>query len=199
MTSRDSLPVIGLIGPAQSGKDSVGAVLVEEFGYTRISFADAVRDVALAINPIVGLTFRPPAVRVERVSTLVEALGWEEAKQTPEVRHLLQRIGTEAGRNILGPDVWVEVAARKADDLCGFGQPGPPFVFTDVRFENEVSLVREFDGYVVRVQRPGFEPLDHLSDNSLDPDAVSDYTIDNSGDLDALAVEVRSMMEDLTS
>ena len=41
--------LIGLYGPPRSGKDTVAQFLVEEDGFTRLSFADALRDIAYAL------------------------------------------------------------------------------------------------------------------------------------------------------
>ena len=45
--------ILGLVGRKQSGKDTFAQRLVEEHGYTRLAFADPLKAVALAANPIV--------------------------------------------------------------------------------------------------------------------------------------------------
>src|SRR5581483_2011292 len=98
-----SSALLGLMGYAQAGKDTVAKLLVEEFGFTRIAFADALREALYALNPLIP--FEGDHVRLR---WLIDASGWEEAKvRHPEVRELLQRLGTESGRNVLGADVWV--------------------------------------------------------------------------------------------
>src|SRR5690606_2560032 len=47
-------PHIGLMGYARSGKDTAGAMLHADLGYRRVSFADPVREMALALDPIIG-------------------------------------------------------------------------------------------------------------------------------------------------
>lgn len=168
-------PIIALSGYARSGKDTAAAVLLER-GWTRVSFADKLRDFLLAVNP--------PIVHLGReyqLARLVDAYGWEHVKDSYEqVRPLLQRTGTDAGRAILGQNVWVDAIMG---DL-----PAGPVVFTDCRFPNEAAAAREHGGIVVRIDRPGTGPAVasdgtvHVSETSLD-DYEFDYRITNGGSL----------------
>lgn len=60
-------------------------------------------------------------------------------------RIMLQQLGTEWGRNI-DKDIWVKAALRKARSL-------DKCVITDVRFFNELDLVKKAGGKLVRVHR----------------------------------------------
>ena len=160
-------PLVGLIGRARSGKDTAAAALVEERGFTRLAFADPLREIALALDPFVGSPALPGDLapfRGVRLSTAIDALGWERAKDTiPEVRRLLQRLGTEGGRAVLGENVWVDAAFAKVTATDG------PVVFTDVRFPNEADAIREAGGLLLRVVRPGVAPVAaHASETALD-------------------------------
>ena len=44
--------IIGLTGYARSGKDTVAKILVDNYGYKRIAFADKIRELLVEINPI---------------------------------------------------------------------------------------------------------------------------------------------------
>jgi len=179
----NALPHVALTGKARAGKDTAGRFLVERYGYTRVAFADGVREVALAIDPYV--VSRGGARH--RLSTMVHALGWEDAKRHPEVRRLLQVIGTEAGRDIFGSDVWVNLAMRKAAGVDG------PLVFTDVRFPSEADAARNLGAIVVRLERDGAGAGDHTSETAMDDYPVA-VTIINNGTVaeleDALAFVV---------
>ncbi len=170
--SGNHIPVIvGLSGYARSGKDTAAQVLVDRFGFKRVAFADTLRSMLYAINPVV-----PDSIH-GRVAELVDAEGWDVAKeQYPEVRQLLQRLGTEAGRNILGEDVWVDAAMRNL-------HPAGRYVFTDVRFRNEALAVTSFqvNGELWRIERTGVGPAnDHVSEVGLD-DWEFDTIILNQG------------------
>ncbi len=150
--------LLGLTGFAQSGKDSVAGFL-KDYGYQRVAFADGVREMALVIDPIIycAPTSGPDYVRL---SGLVASAGWDAAKQEPEVRRLLQRIGTEAVRDMVDQDAWVRIGMRKAKSIilgtlsdAHFGS----VVITDVRFPNEARAVHSAGGEVWRIERPGFD------------------------------------------
>lgn len=184
--------IVGLMGYAQVGKDTVAKTLVEEHGFTRIAFADALRDCVYALNPIVqawagmhpehGLV--PLTVTVQN---LVNVHGWDKAKQNPEVRRLLQVMGTEVGRDIIAPNVWVDIAMRK---VHATGR----YVFTDVRFPNESTAIARERGTLVRVRRQGFEPVNgHSSETAVDH-VEPHFTIYNDGSLERLAGAVNVML-----
>lgn len=155
MTTSATPPWVGLIGAAGSGKDEVAQVLVRSFGYTRVAFADPVRQALLAVDPLIPThnhLERPewisPIPGTTRLSTLLETMSYEEAKRKfPEVRALLQRMGTEAIR-ALDEDFWLKLARE-----AGEAAPVAP-VFTDTRFINEVLMVKS-RGIIIKVDRPG--------------------------------------------
>ena len=132
--------LIGLTGPPGCGKDTAAAHLVKTHGFVRVAFADTIRQVALAIDPYVHFF---------RLSEIVDLYGWDKAKRQPEVRRLLQVIGTEAGRDFHGADVWVDRTFAAIKQLG----PDQPVVITDVRFDNEARRLRTFGGRLVRIRR----------------------------------------------
>lgn len=178
---------IGLNGVAQSGKDTVGAMLVERHGFERRAFADKLRDVAYGSDPYVSL-FGAPVPRTasnhERLSSVVDRLGWDQAKQIPDVRRFLQRLGTEGVRNNLGQLTWIDAAFADTE--------GPAYVFTDCRFYNEVAAVHNRFGFIWEVIRPGVERANaHVSEQKL---VGLDYTIVNDGTLEDLKLRVDSAL-----
>lgn len=181
-------PVIGLAGKARAGKDTVGQILVRDHGFTRVSFADGVREAALALDPLVELY---ETDTVHRLSQVVAFYGWDEAKAFPEVRRTLQRIGSEAGWMIHGQSLWIDLAERK---LAG------PTVITDVRFAHETAWLHARGGLLWRIERPlndlslSGEVSTHASeagDLGREPDTV----IVNDGTLETLADTVDSALK----
>lgn len=136
-------PWVALYGPAGVGKDSLADVLVREYDFVRVAFADPVREMALRLNPYVH-----DVKTTARLRTIVDKHGWEDAKNGyPEVRRLLQVIGTDAIRTE-DPEFWVrraKLAAQKA---------GGGVVFTDTRFVNEARMVSGAGGITVRIEGP---------------------------------------------
>lgn len=167
--------LIGLVGYAGAGKDAAAEGLTA-IGWERVSFADPLRQMALAIDPYI-----PCHAGVSgRLASYVDAMGWTKAKQHPEVRRLLQVIGTEAVRNIIGPDTWVELARKKICDSTN------SVVVTDVRFANEAAMIAGLGGALVRIMRPGCGPVnDHPSD-ALVHSLTVDTVIMNDGSLEEL-------------
>jgi hypothetical protein len=174
--------IIGLTGYAQSGKDTVASVLVEKYGYRRIAFADKIRDFLYEINPMVACS--PTGY----LQDLVDLVGWDAAKQEPQVRRLLQDLGNSA-RKLFDKDIWITAALSTV-------QSGERVVVTDVRFENEAEKIKELGGQLWRVKRVGFGPVnDHVSESELDGYKVSQIFV-NNGTLEDLEVLITTRMRD---
>lgn len=177
-------PLIGLTGRAGTGKDTVAGQLVELHGYRRVAFADAIRTSAYAADPYVELS---PYGDVRRLSYVVDAIGWDDAKrQHPDVRRFLQRHGV-AVRDAL-PGCWVGIAGRAID---AHRDAGHPVVVTDVRFPDEVAAIKRRGGFMFRVCRTGAAALDgvngaHVSERTDTLDV--DYGLWNDGPLGAVAL-----------
>lgn len=141
--------IIGITGYARHGKDTIASVLSRELGYNRVALADQMKALMLVLDPILhGSAF--DSEEPLRLSSVVEAGGWEEAKTDPEVRRLLQVFGTEVGREGLGENVWIEALVRNTK---GFYPPSDrKIVIPDIRFLNEAEWVRRV-GELWRVTR----------------------------------------------
>lgn len=180
--------LIALSGYAGSGKDTVGRFLVEDFGFTRISFGDKVREFALKVDPLVN--------EDTRLSQFVDIFGWDGAKQFPEIRRLLQNIGTEAAQTVFWPSVWADsVFKTLTTKLLGENH----YVITDFRFPHEAPGIITRGGYTVLVQRVGVGPInEHKSETALiDGGWVFDDVVKNDQDLAGLRLEVKDMLENI--
>lgn len=119
------------------------------------------------------------------------------------VRELLQKLGTDAMRDNLHENVWVNAlfadykpsVVRSADsfDLSTYDSKYPNWVITDMRFPNEMDAVKEREGITIRVVRPGTEVGTHPSETALD-DEHFDYEIVNSGTIENLIDMVRAIL-----
>lgn len=192
------MKIIGLSGYARSGKDEAAKVLIEEFGFIRIGFADKLREAVYELNPLVSqyVYIKSPATGKislwggnEKVTVqhVIDQFGWDGYKETPykdEVRRLLQRMGTEVGRNLLDDNIWVDSAFNGlADDA--------KVVVTDCRFPNEAEAVAKRGGDMWRIMRAGVEAInDHPSETSLDNWSFDSY-IHNDGSLEDLHKSVK--------
>lgn len=169
-------PGIALIGKARSGKDTFAARLVTGHSYTRVAFADPLRAVALAADPIVSAESGHFGYLPVRLSQAVERDGWEKAKTTlPEVRRTLQSFG-QAVRDV-DPDFWLSLALERLDVAASWSLP---VVVTDTRYVNEAQALRARGFTLVRIVRPGAGTREHVSETELDGFPV-DVTVANTG------------------
>lgn len=164
--------IIGLAGRARSGKNTAAAGLLAH-DYQAVAFADGLRLMALGIDPTIALQNGTTTT----YARLLAEIGYESAKQEPDVRRFLQRLGTEGVREVLGPDTWVR-------RLMGSLLPDTRYVITDVRFLNECVAIQARGGVVIRITRPGVPLLDHPSESQIDDLPVNfEITNDNRADL----------------
>lgn len=172
--------IIGLTGYAQSGKDSVANILVENYGYQRVAFADPIRDLLYATNPMLKEGYR--------VKGLVDVYGWDRVKvDYPEARRLLQELGVGA-RKVFGDMFWVKQALRQLEVEGNF-------VITDVRYPNEAKAIREHQGSQIwRVKRSGVDAVNsHESESAMDGEKVDQIFV-NNGTLEDLKVLINTRM-----
>lgn len=178
---------IGISGWARAGKDTIADHMVAEHGFTKQSFAAPMKDALYALNPRITVN----DVCNTALKTGVDVYGWDDLKQHgPEIRGLLQRFGTEVGREMWGENFWVDMAINKIPD-------GSKVVFADVRFPNEADAIKELGGEVWRVERFNSGPAnDHISEHALD-DYSFDHLIRNYNGLESLYSTVTTILTDL--
>jgi len=171
--------IIGLSGYARSGKDTVAKYLVEHHSFTRVAFADPIRNLLWDMNPLLADGFHLQGV--------VNAYGWEVAKtRFPEVRRLLQELGVGARKHI-DEELWVIKALRT---MSGDGN----YVVTDVRFQNEANQIKMTGGQIWRVERTGVEAVNsHISEHDMDNWEFDAY-IHNNSSIDDLEFAVKTTL-----
>jgi hypothetical protein len=174
--------IIGLSGYARSGKDTVAELLVLNYGFKRMAFADGIREALTALNPILH--------DGHRLNELVGMYGWEIAKAKDEVRRLLQVMGTEVGRKLINEDVWVWLLFNKINT-------DERIVIPDVRFPNEAKMIEQQGGEVWRINRHNHTAVnDHISEHAMD-NHMFKRVVYNDGTLDDLADEVFMLMHNV--
>jgi hypothetical protein len=144
--------IVGLVGLIGAGKGTVADLLVERHNFIKESFANSVKDAVSAIFGwdralLEGDTPESRAWREQKDDFWSEKLGREMSP-----RLALQLMGTEAGRDVFHPDLWVHTVLRRCENA-----PWNNYVIADVRFPNEIKAIREAGGIVIRVKR-GDEP-----------------------------------------
>lgn len=149
--------IIGLCGLAGSGKSTVARTLTGSFDFNRLAFADPLKGMLASVG------FTPEQLYGSEKEAVIADLG-----VTP--RAAMQSLGTDWGRDMVHPDIWVNLWTRKARALLA---AGAHVVADDVRFPNEVAAIRALGGEVWRVDRPGTVQMAHASEtHDLEADAT---------------------------
>lgn len=141
--------LVGIVGFQGSGKNTLGDMLCEEYGFVTDSFATPLKDSAAAIfcwprDMLEGDTIESRMWREQVDQYWSKKLGIE--KFTP--RQGMRLIGTEAMRQGIHPDIWVLSLYRRWEN----GGKKRTIV-TDCRFPNEIDFIRNNGGIVIRIQR----------------------------------------------
>lgn len=178
--------IVGIGHVARVGKDSAAAALVRDLQFTRIGFADQLKELAMVADPLVTSSVRTVNTNIGHghlAWTVMGLGGWEQAKDTyPEVRKFLQRLG-DGGRQVFGEDFWVDQLFKKA------GQLGR-VVIPDVRYENEALAIKDAGGVVIKIDRPGHKAQGHISETALADWDGWDEVFTNAGALVELERDV---------
>jgi len=172
--------IIGLTGYAQSGKDTVAKILIDNYGYTRVAFADAIRELLYEMDPQIYTVYS--------LKLLVDAYGWDATKQRPEVRRILQNLGVGA-KKVFGDTFWIHQALRNVHFEGNY-------VITDVRFPNEAKALKQYDNAQIwNIKRLDVGPInDHITEHAMDG-YVADVTILNNWTIEDLETLVRGRMD----
>lgn len=187
--------IIGIDGYAGAGKDTVADIFVK-VGFTKISFADALREATVHSTGFPLSTFidreikdkpflEPLRLSSEVLTKFCTHLGYPEAVQDvidqftgtliESPRHLLITLGTEVGRSMLSPTIWLDQYQKKC---AGLGQVVTP----DCRFDNERELIKSMKGLVWLIKRSGYGPeAAHISATGKWSEDKYDVVVENKG------------------
>lgn len=132
-------------------------------------------------------------------------------------RKLLQLLGTEAGRNIIHPNIWINALfsdydnnyhATKFSVRQGINKPSyPNWVITDLRFPNEAESIKKRKGILIRLDRSNvglactgdfkdnMQTNLHPSETALDNYQYFNYNIDNTGTIEDLINSVKYVLQ----
>jgi hypothetical protein len=203
--------LIGISGKIGAGKDTVG-VIIRQLAITNNGADWDIRKFAGKLKIVASLLTGISIEKFEDQEFKKTILGPEWGKETKSnplnaiepfkdvtfvemmsVRDLLQKLGTEAMRDGLHQNVWVNALfADFKEDMH--------WVVTDMRFPNEYKAIKDKGGITIRVNRPGHGTSmtdlasAHPSETALDGFEF-DYTINNDGDLEKLISLVREILE----
>lgn len=206
--------IFGLVGKAQAGKDEFAKIAVEEFGATRVAFADAVKEEVADFLDKHNVCWehrhlwgdgkdKEATLRMKhydrpkrgKLAAFITAHGdYSNGYHYFTPRSLMQWWGTEYRRS-KDPDYWVK---RAADKMNSDGI----YVVTDVRFPNEVDMLLGKSSCLVSVVRPDAMNISnptHASETSLSDYTEFNYVVENNGTLEEYRNKVRVLLTEITN
>jgi hypothetical protein len=185
MVAKTKGRLLGFTGKMGSGKSTitnqimdrrevdVAATLDNPLGMARLAvirkFAGPLKDMLRAV----GFTGRDiEGIDKEKPHDLL-------CGRTP--RYAMQTLGTEWGRQMIGPNFWVQLWKHQAQLEL---DQGVDVLVDDVRFQNELDAVHALGGLVVRVVRnlPHIASNSHASETEMDTIGPVDFTLVNPYD-----------------
>jgi len=193
--------IIGICGLIGSGKGTVADTLVEKHNFKKISFADKLKDGVASVFGWDRDMLEGKTAESRKWRETQDDFWTKETGRTITPRLVLQEFGTECMRNGFSDNIWVSLVKQEI-----LNNPTVNFVIPDVRFKNEVEMVKKLNGQVWVVKRGadpvwfrmyqdiGVEPQDvHRSEWEW---AQTDFNqvIYNDSDLDALNGQVQDRL-----
>ncbi|WP_323162842.1 hypothetical protein [Stenotrophomonas maltophilia] len=152
---------IGIAGAKRAGKDTLARELQADLGLPIDSFAAPLRKF---VADLAGMGGNLDVLEVHK-ETPIPWLDGVTARQ------MMQTVGTEWGRQMVHPDLWVRAL---------FARLPAGGIIPDVRFPNEAEAIRQRGGVVIRVSRPGYGKGDsHASEAPL-PGELVDFEVANN-------------------
>jgi hypothetical protein len=167
--------LIGIIGLAGSGKDTLADQLSRQHHFFKYSFARPLKE---ALNAVFGW-------RMEQWEDRV----WKETVQPwlgKSPRQCAQTLGTEWGRDLVHPELWVLLAQRTWENLIvdeRLLEQYKRMVIPDVRFDNEARWVLEQGGTLIEIRRKAAGSVSaHVSEAGVSQ-RYPRVVVDNNADI----------------
>lgn len=185
------MKIIALTGPKGSGKDTVADLLV---GYyqaqwktvRRLAFADPIKKVVQHIFEL-DPTSNSQYDIFKRSDVTYQLPGY--LSHSVPGRHIVREIGMLMREyNDKQFNNYIEEQFKSV-----VYTNNNVFVITDLRFDNEYTMLRHWGAKIVKVERPGYTYDGHITERGFDGHLV-DFTVDNSGSLTDLTLAIQQLI-----
>ena len=170
--------IIGLAGPIGVGKTHVARALSQHddlIGHSVIlSFATPLKAMLESLVEFVQPGNPIPPHEYTKGSRKDDPLDWADGHT---MRHLMQTLGTEWGRDLIAPSFWADLLIHRAVHIADPNVHA--IIFDDCRFETERASIEGAGGKVFELVRYGATyPEGHRSEGELSGKVE---LIDNNG------------------
>jgi hypothetical protein len=141
--------LIAFTGPAGAGKSEAARALLElsrEGGlWRRVKFADILKAMLRTLYELNGVDYEDILHRLEgRLKELPDPILLGATPRTA-----MQTLGSEWGRDLIHPDLWVSTWENRVRSLL---RAGFSVVVDDLRFPNEALAIRGLGGRIIEVR-----------------------------------------------
>ena len=140
--------IIGITGLISSGKGTVADILVEEHNYIKLSFADKLKDGVATVFGWDRSMLEGDSVESREWRETVDEFWTNETGREITPRLVLQEFGTDCMRNGFYDGVWVSLVKQEI-----INNPDNNYIVPDVRFPNEIQIIKSLNGEVWNVRR----------------------------------------------
>lgn len=140
--------IIAFCGFIGSGKDTAANYLVDNYNFEKDSFAKTLKDILSILfnwdrNLLEGNTEESRIWRNQIDTWWSKRLNIENF--TP--RWAMQHIGTNVFRNCFHDEIWVAILENRLN------KSNKNIVISDIRFKNEMQLIKQLGGKIIKVSR----------------------------------------------
>ena len=178
------MKLIAICGPAGSGKSTLARHYFSHLGYQVKAFAEPIKEMLRTFLKYQALD-----------DAMIDRMLYLDLKETPSEyfrgktpRHALQTLGTEWGRDLIDPKLWVTAWEHSI-------QGKDRVLVDDLRFLSEAQKIKDLGGYIIKLSREGVSSGTHPSEREYLL-IQEDLHIDNSGAMDFMFRRVAQGMGD---
>lgn len=172
---------IGICGKKHHGKTCLAKYLIDNFGYVKLSFADPLKEIC-------KILFR---FNDQQLNGKLKEDKDDRWNVTP--RSCMQFVGTELMRkqmNNLLPEIeeniWIKNMELRINELLQ-NNPDVKIVIDDIRFQNEIELIKCFNSNKIILIKRNIESSDnHESEKNIDDLINIDHVLNNDGSINDL-------------
>ena len=186
-----SLKVIALTGSKGSGKDTVGQLISDLCGGQTIAFADPIKNVVEHVFQLpvqgIGLEDHQAYDQFKRTRLTFDLPKFN--MMSLDARHVVREIGMLM-REYDDKQFNKYVKEKIESD------PSKIWVVTDLRFDNEYTMLKSIGAKVVKITRPAYTYDGHITEREFN-DSLVDYTLMNDGSLDYLKIRTEIVMNQI--